>query len=129
MSHPNEVLIRNAFNASLGGNVAPLRSMIDARIAWHVSGHGPLSGDVNGFDALLAWGAQLFQRSGGTWHEEILEVIANDDTAFMRSTYRARRGERSIEDQSVNVFRIREGKIVECWVFFRDQYGFDEFWS
>ena len=129
MAHPNEVLIRNAFNASLSGNVAPLRSMIDPEISWHVSGHGPLSGDVNGFDALVAWGAQLFERSGGTWHEEILEIVANDDTAFMRSTYRSRRGERSIEDQSVNVFRIREGRIVECWVLFGDQYGFDEFWA
>jgi uncharacterized protein len=129
MSHPNEALIRNAFNASLGGNLVPLRSMIDPQISWHVSGHGPLSGNLNGLDAVLAWGAQLSQRCGGTWHEEILEIVANDDTAFMRSIYRARRGVRSIEDQSVNVFRIREGRIVECWVFFGDQYGFDEFWS
>jgi len=129
MLHPNEVLIRNAFNASLSGNLVPLRSMIAPQISWHVSGRGPLSGDVNGFDAVLAWGAKLFERTGGTWQEEILEIVANDDTAFMRSKYRATRGERSIEDQSVNVFRIREGKIVECWVFFGDQYGFDEFWS
>jgi uncharacterized protein len=128
MSHPNETLIRNAFNASMRGDLVPLRSMIDPGIAWHVSGRGPLSGDFLGFDAVLAWGAQLFQRSGGSWHEDILEVVANDDTGFMRSQYRATRGDRSIEDQSVNVFRIRDGKLVECWVMFGDQYGFDEFW-
>jgi len=56
-------------------------------------------------------------------------VVANDTAAFMSTRYRAKRRERSIEDLSVNVFRIREGKIVECWVFFGNLYGFDEFWS
>jgi uncharacterized protein len=129
MTHPNETLIRNAFKASLQGNLVPLRSMIDPKIAWHVSGRGPLSGDFNGLDAVLAWGAQLFERSGGTWKEEILEVVANDDTAFMRTSYRAERRGRSIEDQSVNVFRVHQGRILESWVFFGNPYGFDEFWS
>jgi uncharacterized protein len=129
MPHPNEVLIRNAFVASQHGDVVPLRSIFDAKVVWHVFGRGPLSGVLNGFDAVLAWGAQLYERSGGTWKEELLEVVANDDTGFMRTTYRATRGDRSIEDQSVNVYRIRAGQIVECWVFFGDQYAFDEFWS
>jgi len=103
--------------------------MIDPQISWHVSGHGPLSGDVNGFDAVLAWGAQLFERSGGTWHEEVLEIVANDDTGFMRTTYRATRGGKSIEDQSVNVFRLHAGRILECWVFFGKHYEFDDFWA
>jgi uncharacterized protein len=129
MPHPNEVLIRNAFDASLRGDLVPLRSMVDPKMVWHVSGRGPLSGDLNGFDAVRAWGAQLFERSGGTWTEEILELVANDDIAFMRTEYRAKRAGRSIEDQSVNVFRIRRGQIVECWVFFGKQHEFDDFWS
>jgi uncharacterized protein len=129
MTHPNEVLVRNAFDASLHGDLVLLRSMVDPKMVWHVSGSGPLSGDLNGLDAVLAWGAQLVERSEGTWSEEILDVAANDDTAFMRTAYRATRRGRSIEDQSVNVFRVHGGQIIECWVFFGKQYEFDDFWS
>jgi uncharacterized protein len=129
MSHPNETLIRNAFAASLRGDLVPLRSMLGPEIVWHVAGRGPLSGDFRGFAAVMAWGAQLFERSGGTWQEEILEVMANDTNAFMETVYRARRGPRSIEDRRVNTFRIRDGRIVESWVFFGKPYEFDEFWS
>lgn|GEM_PF-3478840 len=129
LRHPNEALLRKAFEASLGGDVAPLRSIFDPKVNRRVSGHGPLSGELNGFDAILAWGAQLFQRSGGTWKEELLEVVANADAAFMRATYLATRQGRSVEGQSVNAFRIRAGQIVECRVFFGRQHGSDDFGS
>jgi len=129
MSHPNEARIRNALEAALRGDMDPLRSLSDPKMVWHVSGRGPLSGELSGLDAVMAWGGQLFERSGGTWKEDLLEVVASDDAAFMRTTYRANRGGRSIEDHSVNVFRFHGGRIVECWVFFGKQYEFDDFWS
>jgi len=115
--------------AMLRGDVEPMRSMSDPKMVWHISGQGPFSGDLNGFDAVMAWGGRLFEQSGKTWKEDILEVAANDDSAFMRTTYRGARSGRSIEDQSVNVFRLRGGQIVECWVYFGKQREFDNFWS
>jgi uncharacterized protein len=129
MPHPNEARLRDAMEAGLRGDMEPMRAISDSKMVWHVSGRGPLSGDLNGLDAVMAWGGQLFERSGGTWKEELLEVMANDDSAFMRTTYRATRGGRSIEDYSVNVFRIQNGKVVECWVYFGKPYDFDNFWS
>jgi len=129
MPHPNEVLIRKGFEAFMRGDPEPMRAASDPEMVWHVSGRGPLSGDLKGFDAVLAWGMQLVERSGGTWKEELLEVAANDDSAFMRTTYCATRGGRAIEDQSVNVFRVRGGKFVECWVYFGKQDEFDTFWT
>jgi uncharacterized protein len=127
MAHPNETLVRNAFEAFMRGDAEAARSAFDSHVVWHVSGRGVLSGDFRGFDEIAKWGAQLFERSGGTLQEELHEVLANDGTVFQWVTYRATRAGKSIEDESVNLFRIRSGKIVECWVFFGKPYEFDNF--
>jgi len=129
MTHPNETLVRNAFNAFMRGDVEAARSAFDPTVVWHVSGRGALSGDFRGFDEIARWGAQLFERSAGTMREDLHDVVANDATAFQWVTYAATRGDRTIEGESVNVYRIRDGKIVECWVYFDNPYDFDTFWS
>ena len=129
MIHPNETMIRSAFDAFMRGDVEAARSSFDRDVLWHVSGRGPLSGDFRGFDAVARWGAQLYEKSGGTIREELHDVVANESTELQWVTYRATRGGKSIEDESVNVFRIRGGKIVECWVYFGKPYEFDNFWS
>ncbi len=129
MAHPNEALIRNAFEAFMRGDVEAARSAFDPNVIWRVTGRGDLSGEFRGFDEVARWGGQLFERSGGTIREELHEVLANDSTAFQWVTYTATRGGKSIEDESVNVFRIRNGKVVECQVYFAKTHEFDKFWS
>lgn len=129
MPHPNETRIRNAFEAFMLGDVQPAQVLFDPEVVTHVFRHGPSPGDLKGLDAFLSWATQLSEKSGGTFREELLEVVADDNTAFQRARYRATRGGRSIEDQSLNVYRFRRGRIVECWVFFGNPNGFDNFWS
>ncbi|MGD0588669.1 MAG: nuclear transport factor 2 family protein [Thermoplasmata archaeon] len=129
ITHPNETLIRNAFAAFMRGEAGAARPAFAPEVVWHVPGRGPLSGDFHGFDEIARWGGQLYERSGGTFREELHEVLANDSTVFQWVTYKATREGRTIEDQSVNVFRILNGKVVECWVFFGRVYDFDAFWS
>jgi uncharacterized protein len=129
MPHPNETRIRDAFAAFMRGDVRPAQTLFDPEVVTHVFRHGPSPGVLKGLEGFLSWGAQLSEKSGGTFKEELLEVLADDTTAFQRVIYRATRGGRSIEDQSVNVYRFRRGRIVECWVFFGNPNGFDDFWS
>jgi ketosteroid isomerase-like protein len=44
-------------------------------------------------------------------------------------TARAERDGQAYEDETVLVFRIRDGKIAEQWSYVADQYGTDEFFS
>lgn len=125
-AHANERLIREAFGAFMRGDMAAARTYFDPSVTWHVTGRGPLSGDFHGFDEIAGWGGRLVERFGGTFREELLEVVAGDAVAYQRVVYRGSRGGRSIEDLSVNVYRLNRGKIVECWVLFGDPYGFDE---
>jgi ketosteroid isomerase-like protein len=129
MPHPNETRIRDTFAAFMRGDVKPAQSLFDSNVVTHVMRHGPSAGDLKGLDAFLTWGAKLSELSGGTFSEELLEVVADDNAGFQRGVFRATRKGRSIEDQSVNVYRFHRGRIVETWIFFGNPRGFDDFWS
>ena len=129
MTHPNAQTIRKGFDAFLRGDSETARSIFAPDVIWHVSGRCPLSGDFRGFAAIAAWGAQLYVRSGGTFAEELVDIVADDAWAVQLAVYRAERNGRKIQDRSVNVFRMVNGLVAECWVYFGDPNGFDEFWS
>ena len=74
--------------------------------------------------------ARLAEASGGTYRAaELHDVLANDERAVALYTARAERDGRAYEDETVLVFRIRDGKIAEQWSYVADQYGTDEFFS
>ena len=129
MAHPNVETIRKGFDAFMRGDMPTARTMFAPDVIWHVPGRGPLSGDFRGFDEIARWGGQFFERSQGTFHEELVDVVADDSWAMMVTTYEAERSSRRVHDQSVNVYRMLNGRIAECWVYFGDPKGFEEFWA
>ena len=129
MTHPNADVIRKGFDAFVRGNMEAARSISRPDVVWHVSGGGPLSGEYRGFDAIARWGGRLLERSGGTFVEELVDIVANDVWAVQISDYRAERNGRRIQDRSVNVYHMVEGRVAERWAYFSDVKGFDEFWA
>jgi uncharacterized protein len=129
MTHPNAETIRKGFEAFGRGDMETARSIFRPNVIWRVSGHGPLSGEFHGFDEIARWGAQLYERSAGTFGEELIDILANDGWAFQIATYHAERLGRKIQDYTWNVFRMVDGQVSECWVYFGDSERFDDFWS
>jgi ketosteroid isomerase-like protein len=56
-------------------------------------------------------------------------VIADDGRAVIFAGGAVQRGGRSLDWETVSVFRIAAGRIAECWVLPYDQYRFDDIWS
>lgn len=129
MSHPNEVAIRKAFGAFMRGDIESGRPMFSPDVVWHISGRGALSGDFRGFDEVVLRSAPLIDRRAGAFQEDLVDVFADDKMAVQSVTYRAERDGRTIEDRSVNIYRMQDGVVVECWVVFSDSQGFDKFFS
>jgi uncharacterized protein len=130
MAHPNENLTREAFAAFERGDVDALRNKYFAEdICFHVPGRGADAGDYEGVAQVLQMFGQLFERSGGTFRLEIRDVLANDDHAVALLTVRAERAGRRLEDRTVEVIHIRDGKADEVWLYPADPYASDEFWS
>jgi hypothetical protein len=129
MAHPNEELVRRGFDAFSKGDVETLRGLFDQDAVWHTPGRGPIAGDHRGVDAILGFFAQTMERTGGTFRVELHDIVANDEHAVSLYVARGEREGRTLEDKSVLVGHVRNGKFGETWMYSEDQYAADEFLS
>jgi len=129
MAHPNEELVRKGYAAFASGDMATLNDLFADDIVWHASGHNQLSGDHRGKEAVLATFQKTFELSGGTFKVEIHDVLANDTHAVVLVRSTGEREGRSLDDNTVQVFHIAEGKVTEQWLQPGDVYAVDEFWG
>jgi ketosteroid isomerase-like protein len=67
MAHPDEELVRSAFDAFAKGDVDTLRESMAQDAVWHVPGRNQLSGEHRGVDAILGFFAKTMELSGGTF--------------------------------------------------------------
>ena len=130
MAHPNEDLVRAIFAAFGRGDLDALQSQyLAADACFHYPGRSPLAGDHEGIAQVLEMSGRIFELSGGTFRLELHDVIANDEHAVALFLARGERAGRRLEDRTVEVFRIRDGKATEMWLYPADLYANDEFWS
>jgi uncharacterized protein len=129
VAHPNEDLIRAALDAFGKGDLDAVRGSLADDIAWHSPGRNPLAGDYKGIDQVMALFARLFELTGGTFRLEVHDVLANDEHGVVLATAKAERGGKTLSDNGVQVFHLRDGKVTESWIHPSDQYEADEFFS
>ncbi len=127
MAHPNEDLVRRGFDAFSKGDVDTLRELFEQDAVWHAPGRGPLSGDHRGVDEILGFFARTMELTAGTFRVELHDVLANDEHAVALYVARGEREGRTLEDKSVLVSHVRNGRLAETWTYFEDQYAGDEF--
>jgi len=127
MAHPNEDLVRRGFDAFSKGDVDTLRELFEQDAVWHAPGRGPLSGDHRGVDEILGFFARTVELTAGTFRVELHDVLANDEHAVALYVARGEREGRTLEDKSVLVIHVRNGRFAETWQYFEDQYAGDEF--
>jgi uncharacterized protein len=129
MAHPNEDLVREGYAAFGRGDIDALQNQFFAAgIRWHFLGRSPFGGDYEGLGPVLDWLGRSFEATGGTIRIELHDVIGNDEHVVALTTVRAERAGKQLEDNTVQVFHVRDGK-TEVWTHPADQYGSDEFWS
>ena len=73
-----------------------------------------MAGTIDGREALLGWLAQL--RSIGFWLVEH-DVFASDQHVCAISTMGARRDSVDVQTRVISIFRYREGRQVERWLY------------
>jgi ketosteroid isomerase-like protein len=78
---------------------------------------------------VLGWLGRSAEDSDGTLRVELHDVIGNDEHVVAVITVRAERAGKKLEDNSIQVFHVRDGKATEVWTHPADLYAEDEFWS
>jgi uncharacterized protein len=125
----NAELLRSGYTAFATGNMVALNELFDPGIVWHAQRLGILGGDHAGWSAVLKFFADSMELTRGTFAIEVLEVLSNDESAaaVVRST--GRRGEATLDDRQVHVFRLENDRVVEVWQFVGDGPAAAAFWS
>lgn len=129
MPHPNENLVRKAYQAFATGDMATLNELFADDIVWHAPGRNELAGTFRGKDEVFANLQKNMELTSGTFKLDIHEILADDSHAvgLLRAT--AQREGKTLDDNTVQIFHIKDGKMTESWLHPSDAYASDEFWS
>ncbi len=127
--HPNLEAGRRGYDAFARGDLETMSALMADDIVWHSGGNNILSGDYEGKEAVFGLFAKLAQETGGSFRNQIHDMLANDDHGVALVSATAERGGRSLESRAVHIFHMQDGKMTEFWAFFDDQAAVDEFWS
>jgi ketosteroid isomerase-like protein len=97
--------------------------------SWHVGGGSPLTGDYRGQEAVLGFLGDLVSQTEGTYRSEVHDVMASDTHAAALVRETAERQGKKLDQNSVHLYHVANGKVTEGWFYPSDPYADDEFWS
>jgi len=132
--HPNAQVVERFYAAQrrfyAGEDTGDiLRGLLSEDVAWHVPGRSPIAGHYHGHEEVLAYFVDRRARTAATFQIEPRGMLADAQRVVHFARGQAERRGRTWEWETVGVFRVADGKIVECWLLPFDQYAFDEIWS
>lgn len=128
--HPNAIRIRELLAAFEHGDVAKIRETIPENAVWRFPGRkGKLAGTHNGRDAIFAFLLNVGALTNGTFHLDLIDVVANDRYAVVLFRGSAQRDGKVLDNPTCLRMRLEDGQVVEVWEFVWDLYEVDEFWS
>lgn len=129
MAHPNEELVRRGYAAFGSGDMATLDQLFADDIVWHAPGRNQLSGTFRGKQEVFDSFKKTFELTGGTFKLDIHAILVDDEHAAVLVTATGEHDGRTLHDNSVQIFHIKDGKVTEQWLHPGDQYASDEFWG
>jgi len=129
MAHPNEELVRRGYQAFDTGDMATLDELFADDIVWHVPGRNQLSGTYRGKQEVFGNFMKLAELTGGSFKLDIHTILADDEHAVVLVTATGEHDGKTLSDNSVQIFHIKDGKVTEQWLHPGDPYASDEFWG
>ena len=125
----NEEVVRSWYEARARGDFDEAVDLLASGVVWHIPGRSPIAGDHRGRDAVTSTFQTLRERTGGTFHTELLDLVVSPDTVVAIVHNTGRRGERMLDSRQALQFRVEQGQIAEIWIYVDDLYAVDAFWS
>ncbi|MET9966023.1 nuclear transport factor 2 family protein [Streptomyces sp. NPDC006356] len=130
MTSKNIDIAREYFQAIQNGDLPKVGELLDETVIWHQPGANQFSGEHKGRDAVFGMLGGMMQTSQGSFAiDQVHALMGNGDTvaATIHFTGSHERGSMSMD--GVDVLRMKDGKIVEVWLFSADQTTEDAFWG
>jgi hypothetical protein len=128
-SQEDEDVVRRGYEAFSAGDVESLGGLFADDAVWRVGGSGGLAGEKQGREAIMAYFGELFSRSGGTIKVQVQDVIAGERHTVGLQAAQAQRHGKSMAQNGVIVFTLKDGKVTEVNEFQEDTASASDFWS
>jgi len=129
MAHPLETIIREAYAAFGRGDIDGYFNACTQRFAFHVPGRGGIAGPWAGRQGIYDLAGKAMEITGGTFYEEVEDVLANDKHAVVLARHQFTRDSKVWEYRTAHVYEIENGKLARCFEQPRDLAAFDEAWG
>jgi ketosteroid isomerase-like protein len=129
MAHPLETTIREAYTAFGRGDVDGFLRACTEDFTFHIPGGGGVSGVYAGKAGIYELARKAMDLTGGTFNEEVEDVLANNQHAVVLARHRFTREGASKEYRTAHVYEISDGMLARCYEQPRDLAVFDEAWG
>jgi ketosteroid isomerase-like protein len=124
----NETIIKRYCEAWKKGDLPTMFGLYHDEFVLRYFGRSPLAGEHRGKAAAIGVLGKV-QKLTNRQLLEIRDVLASDDHAIVIARERFQRDGKQLEANRIFVYRVRDGKLSECWVYDEDQRAVDEFWN
>jgi hypothetical protein len=104
-------------------------ALFDPEILWHNGGSNRTTGDYRGHQEVMGFFGQLMELSGGSFHLEMHDIVANDVHGVALVTAHGERDGQLMAVREANIWHLADGKATEFWVFPEDQAALDRFFA
>jgi uncharacterized protein len=129
MAHPLEVTIREAYAAFGRGDVDGYLQACTEDFVFNVPGRSAIAGSWRGKAGLWELARLAMEGTGGSFREEVEDVLANDHHAVVLARHQFTRNGQSKEYRTAHVYEIRDGQLAQCWEQPQDLSAFDDAWG
>jgi ketosteroid isomerase-like protein len=96
---------------------------------FNVPGRGAMAGRWSGKEGMYQLAQDVLSITGGTFQEEVEDVLANDSHAVVLARHSFTRAGEPRSYRTAHVYKVRGGKLAECWEQPRDPAAFEDAWG
>ncbi len=114
--------------AWLAGNAAEIIAFYHDDFTLHYFGRSPMAGDHVGKAASVVALAKV-QQMVNRKLLAIEDVMGGSEYVSMISKEQWQRDGKTMEVRRLLLFKTKDGKLSECWLYDEDQRAVDEFWA
>jgi ketosteroid isomerase-like protein len=123
-------VVLDLFHAVLHGDVDGVRRHVTDDVVLRVPGTHPLAGDHVGAGALVAFVERSRALTDDGEHIDVLDVLAGrEHVALYCNVTATRSGREPLQNRTVHVARLTDGRVAEIALHNRDDRPVDAFWS
>jgi ketosteroid isomerase-like protein len=128
MAHSNDALLRSTYDAFMRGDLDGVLANCADNIVFHIPGQNQLTGQYPGADCFRQMIDKVMYLSGGSFREELHDIVTKDEHGVGLVRHTLQRGEIQHHYNSVHIWHIENGKLADFWEH-PEPIAFHEAWA